>query len=152
MRPRKPRRRALQTAQGSHSHRSVSRSRGGVTLASVESDAFRIDDDVPHDHSQPVEEVDMTKTLLSALTLAGLAFTGTAFAQGGPACAEAQDDSWMAPEAVQDLAEGLGYTIENMGISEGNCYEVTGQNAAGEGVTAYLDPRTGEVVEEAIAQ
>ena len=95
------------------------------------------------------------RTLRAALAVTAFAATaafGTnAFAES-PMCAEAQDDSWMQPEAVQERVETLGYTIEGMSISEGNCYEVTGMNVQGESVTTYLDPRTGDIVQEDIAQ
>ena len=78
-------------------------------------------------------------------------FTGTAFAEA-PVCGEPQDDSWLAPEVIQEQVQALGYTIESMGVSEGNCYQLTGMNADGKGVTTYLDPRTGGVVQEDIAE
>ncbi len=95
----------------------------------------------------------MKKTYLVSATLFAtlLAFGGTAFADA-PACGEAQDDSWMQPEAIQEKIETLGYTIENLGISEGNCYELTGLNVQGQSVTAYFDPKTGDVVQEDVAQ
>lgn len=88
---------------------------------------------------------------LAGALLAGLGATPAALA-AGPTCAPAQDDSWMQPDAVQQVVETMGYTIDGMGISEGNCYEVTGRNTAGESVTTWLDPRTGDVVDEAVAQ
>ena len=86
--------------------------------------------------------------LLIALGTLG---AGAAFAES-PMCGAAQDDSWMAPEAVQERVETLGYTIEGMGVSDGNCYELTGLNVQGESVTAYLDPRTGDIIQEDVAQ
>lgn len=85
------------------------------------------------------------------LLLSTLALSGTALAES-PMCGEAQDDSWMQLDAVQEKVETMGYTIEDLGISEGNCYQVTGLNVQGQSVTAYLDPRTGDVVQEDVVQ
>jgi len=49
---------------------------------------------------------------------------------------------------MQEQLEALGYTVESMDVSAGNCYQVTGLNVKGENITAYLDPRTGSVVQE----
>ena len=80
-----------------------------------------------------------------------LLFGGSAYATS-PACGDPQDDSWMEPEVMQEQIESLGYTIESMGVSEGNCYEVTGLNVQGKSVTAYFDPRTGGVVQEDVVE
>ena len=87
----------------------------------------------------------------SALFAAAASFGGAAFAEG-PTCGEARDESWMPIEAVRERVETLGYTIEDMGDSEGNCYEVAGLNVQGRSVTTYLDPRTGDIVQEDIVQ
>lgn len=85
--------------------------------------------------------------LISSLIL----FAGAAYAQS-PVCGEAQDDSWLEPDAMQEQLESLGYTIDTMGVSEGNCYHVTGLNVQGKNVTAYFDPRTGGVVQEDVVE
>lgn len=78
-------------------------------------------------------------------------FGGVAYAES-PACGDPQDDSWMDAEVMQEQIKSLGYTIETMGVSEGNCYQVTGLNVQGKSVTAYFDPRTGGVVQEDVAE
>jgi len=90
---------------------------------------------------------------LSAVTalVFGAAF-GTAALAVGPTCGDPEDDSWMPPEAVQARIETLGYTIENLSVSEGNCYEISGRNVQGASVTTYLDPRTGDIVQEDIVR
>lgn len=93
-----------------------------------------------------------TRLVTSTILLLGtFALSGTALAES-PMCGEAQDDSWMQIDALQEKVETMGYTIEDMGISEGNCYQVTGLNVQGQSVTAYLDPRTGDVVQEDVVQ
>ena len=92
------------------------------------------------------------RTALAGAAFAAAATFGTGAVAESPMCGEAQDDSWMQPEAVQERVETLGYTIEGMEVSDGNCYEVTGMNVQGQSVTTYLDPRTGDIVQEDIAQ
>lgn len=82
-----------------------------------------------------------------AIIVSAFMFNAPAFAEG-PACGEAQDDSWMQPADVQDKVEGMGYSVDSLGISDGNCYEVTGRNGDGADVITYLDPRSGEIVQE----
>ena len=89
------------------------------------------------------------RNLLLATTM--FFFTGTAFAEN-PVCGEAQDDSWMSPDVVQEQIKALGYTIDSMDISDGNCYQMTGLNNEGKGVTAFIDPRTGGVVQESLVE
>lgn len=84
--------------------------------------------------------------LLSSLTLSFAALAES------PVCAESQDDSWMQPEALQEQVQSLGYTIERLAISEGFCYEMSGLNKDGQSITAFLDPVTGAVVQEDVAQ
>lgn len=80
-----------------------------------------------------------------------LMFSGVALAES-PDCGATQDDSWMAPDVMQEQIESLGYTIESMDVSDGNCYQMTGLNTEGQGVTAYFDPRTGGVVQEDVVE
>lgn len=93
----------------------------------------------------------MKKQLVIPTLLFACAFSGAAIAES-PSCGDAQDASWMQPDAIQEKAETMGYTIEGMGISEGNCYALTGLNAQGQSVITYLDPKTGDVVQEDVAE
>ncbi len=89
---------------------------------------------------------------VNALLVTSLLLIGGSAHAESPACGDPQDDSWMEPEVMQEQIESLGYTIESMGVSEGNCYEVTGLNVQGKSVTAYFDPRTGGVVQEDVVE
>lgn len=80
-----------------------------------------------------------------------LAMSGAAFAES-PSCGEPKDDSWLDQNVVLEEIQSLGYTIETLGVSEGNCYQMTGLNVKGNNVTAYIDPRTGDVVQEDVVQ
>lgn len=89
------------------------------------------------------------KTLIATALFSTMAFTGVAHAES-PACGDPQDDSWMAEADLLEKVQGMGYAIDTLAISEGNCYELTGTNSTGESVVTYLDPRTGDIVEEAV--
>ncbi len=91
------------------------------------------------------------KSTLIIATTSLLLMSGASFAES-PVCGEAQDDSWMEPDVLQDQIESLGYTIDSMGVSEGNCYQVTGLNVEGKQMTAYFDPKTGGVVQEDVIE
>ena len=93
----------------------------------------------------------MKKQLVTPSLLFALAFSGSAMAES-PKCGEPQDASCMQPADIQEKIETMGYTIEGMGISEGNCYALTGSNAQGQSVITYLDPKTGDVVQEDVAE
>lgn len=88
----------------------------------------------------------------NAILISSLLMFGGAANAESPACGEPQDDSWMEPEVMQEQIESLGYTIESMGVSDGNCYEVSGMNVQGRNVTAYFDPRTGGIVQEDVVE
>lgn len=87
----------------------------------------------------------------AVVLFASMFVTGVSYAES-PECGDPQDDSWMKPEVLQSQLESLGYTIEAMGVSDGNCYQMTGLNGDGQNVTAYFDPRTGGVVQENIIE
>jgi len=80
-----------------------------------------------------------------------LAFGSSAFAES-PACGDPKDASWLEPDVIKEQVESLGYTINSMDVSEGNCYQMTGLNSDGNNVMAYIDPRTGSVLQEDIVQ
>jgi len=86
---------------------------------------------------------------LTTCVLTVLAFSGQAFAES-PACGDPKDDSWMAEDVILEKVQGMGYAVDSIGVSEGNCYELTGQNTNGESVVTFLDPRTGDIIEEAV--
>lgn len=87
----------------------------------------------------------------AALLIPMIMFSGVAFAET-PVCGEAQDDTWLAPEVIQEQVQAMGYTVDSMNVSEGNCYQMTGMNADGQNLTAYLDPRTGVILKEDLAK
>lgn len=87
-----------------------------------------------------------------AILISSLLIFGASAHAESPACGDPQDDSWMEPEVMQEQIESLGYAVESMGISEGNCYQIFGMNVQGANVTAYFDPRTGVNVQEDVVQ
>lgn len=88
--------------------------------------------------------------LQATVVLASSLIGGVAFA-ASPECELQADVSWMEQGAFEQKVETLGYTIENLVVSEGNCYQLTGQKD-GQGVIAFFNPQTGDVVQEDIAQ
>jgi len=88
-------------------------------------------------------------TTLTIALFSAMAFSGSALAES-PACGDPRDDSWMAEELILEKVQDMGYAIDTLGVSEGNCYEMTGKNTSGESIIAFLDPRTGDIVEEAM--
>jgi len=89
----------------------------------------------------------LRNTTLTTVLFTAMAFSGSVFAES-PACGDPKDDSWLAEEAILEQVQGMGYAIDTLGVSEGNCYELTGKNTNGDSVIAFLDPRTGEILEE----
>lgn len=87
----------------------------------------------------------------TAIMVSLLIFGGSAYAES-PNCGDPVDDSWISPDVMQKQVESLGYTIDSMGTSEGNCYEVKGLNATGNAMTAFFDPRTGSVIQEDVIE
>lgn len=80
------------------------------------------------------------------LATATLSFAGVAVA--GPQCTDAPKSEWMGEDAMkQDLAD-QGYTIEKFKVTDGNCYEIYGEDKDGVKVEIYFNPVNGEVVEE----
>jgi len=93
----------------------------------------------------------MKKLLVAPATVfVAIAFSGAALADI-PTCGDPQDDTWMQVDAIEKKAEIMGYTIEGMNVTEGNCYEMTAVNVQGQNVRTYLDPRTGDVVQDGIS-
>ena len=93
-----------------------------------------------------------TGYMSSVFTVAILLMASGQTLAAGPVCAESQADTWMEPEAVLEKAETIGMTVENMSLSEGNCYQLSGLNSEGKSMIAYLDPQTGEVMQEEVSQ
>jgi len=80
---------------------------------------------------------------------AALVFTvvsGTAFA--GPTCTSEPKDKWLSESLMKAKIAELGYTYKVFKVTVGNCYEIYGQNKAGQRAEVYFHPITGEIVEE----
>lgn len=88
---------------------------------------------------------------LATVVLAVSCISGVAMA-ASPECEIQADVTWMEQSAFEQKAETLGYTIDRLEVSDGNCYQLTGQNRDGVGVIAFFNPQTGDVVQEDVAQ
>ena len=70
----------------------------------------------------------------------------------GPECELAVDQKWLEQIEFESKIEDMGYVIDELLVSEGNCFEVTGKNSAGKAMIAFFHPQTGEVMQEDIVQ
>lgn len=77
---------------------------------------------------------------------AALLFTGAAVA--GPQCTEAPESEWMSQDALKQELADQGYTVEKFKVTDGNCYEIYGEDKDGVKVEIYFNPVNGEAVEE----
>lgn len=81
--------------------------------------------------------------------IAALFFTvlsGSAFA--GPTCTSEPREKWLSENFMKAKIAELGYTYKVFKVTTGNCYEIYGQNQAGQRTEVYFHPITGDIVEE----
>jgi len=89
---------------------------------------------------------------LLAVLLATSFTSGFAMAGDSPQCELQPDVVWMEQAEFEEKVQGMGYTIDQLAVSSGNCYQMMGQNKAGEGVMVFFNPQTGDVVQEDLVQ
>lgn len=77
---------------------------------------------------------------------AALSFTVAAIA--GPQCTDAPKSEWMSQDAMKQALADQGYTIDKFRVTDGNCYEIYGEDKDGVKVEIYFDPVSGEAVKE----
>ena len=75
-----------------------------------------------------------------------LSFAGVAVA--GPQCTDAPKSEWMSEDAMKQELVDQGYTIDKFKVTDGNCYEIYGEDKGGVKVEIYFNPVDGEAVEE----
>lgn len=75
-----------------------------------------------------------------------LLFTGAAVA--GPQCTDAPQSEWMSEDAMKQQLADQGYVIDEFKVTDGNCYEIYGEDKEGVKVEIYFNPVSGEAVEE----
>ena len=80
------------------------------------------------------------------LAAAALPFAGLAVA--GPQCTEAPESEWVGEGAMKQNLVDQGYTIDRFKVTDGNCYEIYGEDKEGVKVEIYFNPVNGEAVEE----
>jgi hypothetical protein len=86
--------------------------------------------------------------VLRRLTAALVLFAVSAPAFAGPTCTSEPRDRWLSEAAMKAKVAALGYAIKVFKVTAGNCYEIYGQNKAGQRAEVYFDPVTGEIKEE----
>ncbi|MBX2885569.1 MAG: PepSY domain-containing protein [Granulosicoccus sp.] len=69
-----------------------------------------------------------------------------------PECELQADQVWLEQDVFESKVQEMGYVIEDLVVSEGNCFEVTGKNANGQDMKAYFHPQTGDVLQEDVVQ
>lgn len=85
------------------------------------------------------------KVLLSAI-LASVAVS--AFA--GPQCTSEAKSKWQDKKQFEQKLVAEGYKVKVFKVTDGNCYELYGQDKAGKKVEIYFNPVTGAKVKEEI--
>lgn len=80
------------------------------------------------------------------VTGSALLFAGAAFA--GPQCTDAPESEWMPEQVMKQQLKDDGYTVDRFVVTDGNCYEIYGEDAGGVKVEIYHNPVNGEVVRE----
>ena len=81
----------------------------------------------------------------ATLALAAAAAFVSFGAVAGPKCTDAPKSRWMPQQQMKDRILADGYTIDKFKVS-GSCYEIYGQDKAGNDVEIYFDPTDGRVV------
>ena len=84
---------------------------------------------------------------LATLTLAAVAGLLSFGALAGPKCTNAPREQWMPAETMKARILKDGYTIDKFKVS-GQCYEIYGQDKAGNEVEIYFDPTDGRIVKQ----
>ena len=84
------------------------------------------------------------RRLATALALTIL--SGSALA--GPTCTSEPKEKWLSEDAMKAKIAELGYKYRIFKVTTGNCYEIYGQDKAGQRIEVYFHPITGNVVEE----
>jgi hypothetical protein len=84
------------------------------------------------------------RRFLLALTLSAL--SGSALA--GPTCTTEAKDKWLSESAMKAKIATLGYTYKVFKVTTGGCYEIYGQDKAGQRIEVYFHPITGALVQE----
>jgi len=88
----------------------------------------------------------------SLSTLAVLSVFSAAVFAAPPECELIADQAWLEQDVIEKQIQEQGYVIDDLVVSEGNCFEVTGKNKDGQDITAFFHPQTGVVQQEDVAQ
>ena len=82
------------------------------------------------------------KNLIFAI--AAIAISSPAFA--GPHCTDAPQSSWLTEVEMKERIKPMGYQVDVLKKTTGNCYEIYGKDQSGKRIEIYFHPVTGEVV------
>jgi|SRR5215471_6254535 hypothetical protein len=85
---------------------------------------------------------------MQRLTTALILSLWSGMALASPNCTSEPKDKWLSETAMKSKIADLGYKFKIFKVTAGNCYEIYGQNKAGQRTEVYFHPITGEIVEE----
>lgn len=63
-------------------------------------------------------------------------------------CTSAPESEWLAQEQFQADLLANGYQIKEFKVTEGNCYEIYGNDTEGNKVEIYFNPVDGAIVKQ----
>ncbi|WP_218310958.1 PepSY domain-containing protein [Alteromonas antoniana] len=85
--------------------------------------------------------------IISLAVIAGAALTLSACSKSpSTQCTTAPQSEWMDQTQFQNDLKDKGYTINEFVVTDGNCYEIYGMDAADKKVEIYFNPVDGSIV------
>jgi hypothetical protein len=86
--------------------------------------------------------------MLRLAIVLGFAFLTIVPALAGPTCTLEPREKWLSERDMKAKIAQLGYRYRVFKVTDGNCYEIYGQDRNGKRIEIYFDPISGAVVEE----
>lgn len=83
---------------------------------------------------------------INAIIAAALLTTAAGAAVAGPQCTEAPSSDWMDQDAFQQDLKDQGYSIDKFKVTDGQCFEIYGEDKDGVKVEIYFNPVSGDAV------
>jgi len=81
--------------------------------------------------------------ILLAMAVVGF---GCAPAIAGPHCTDVPEGNWLSKAQMMDRIKPMGYQVDILKKTKGNCYEIYGRDKSGKRIEIYFHPVTGEAV------
>jgi hypothetical protein len=90
----------------------------------------------------------MNPKKLLPLILGIAALSGCGVANEPTVCTNAPQSEWLDQKQFQAGLVSEGYQIKEFKVTDGNCYEIYGQDASGGKVEIYFNPLDGAVIKK----